>query len=162
MTKLLTQSRATTDPARAGRSSSCQIQEIVYNDGYSVPLNFSPSVNAYHNYVKGWQHAGDRVVVAEGRVARRSSGAIALDCRCRAPIRPLRLAVAAADRMHVSSIHRRPLLQMVPVSSALSLVSFFAIHLVPGDPIQIMLHGRATPETVAKLHAELGLDRPLW
>lgn len=51
---------------------------------------------------------------------------------------------------------------MIPVLIGVSLVSFFAIHFVPGDPIQIMLMGRATPETVAKLHAELGLDRPLW
>jgi peptide/nickel transport system permease protein len=52
--------------------------------------------------------------------------------------------------------------QMIPVLIGVSLVSFFAIHFVPGDPIQIMLMGRATPETIAKLHAELGLDRPLW
>jgi len=54
------------------------------------------------------------------------------------------------------------LVQMIPVLFGVSLVSFFAIHLVPGDPIQIMTMGRASPETVAKLHAELGLDRPVW
>ena len=32
-----------------------KVQDIVYNDGYSVPLNFVPSVNAYHNYVHGWR-----------------------------------------------------------------------------------------------------------
>ena len=53
------------------------------------------------------------------------------------------------------------LLQMVPVILGVSLVGFFAIHLVPGDPIQIMMHGRATPETVAVMRVELGLDRPL-
>lgn len=53
------------------------------------------------------------------------------------------------------------LLQMVPVVLGVSLVGFFAIHLVPGDPIQIMMHGRATPETVAAMRVELGLDRPL-
>jgi peptide/nickel transport system permease protein len=51
---------------------------------------------------------------------------------------------------------------MIPVLIGVSLVSFLGIHLVPGDPIQIMLMGRATPETLAKLHTELGLDRPLW
>lgn len=54
------------------------------------------------------------------------------------------------------------LAQMIPVLLGVSLISFFAIHLVPGDPIQIMMLGRATPETVAALHAEYGLDRPLW
>lgn len=53
------------------------------------------------------------------------------------------------------------LLQMMPVIFGISLVSFFAIHLVPGDPVQIMMHGHATPETVAAARAELGLDRPL-
>lgn len=53
------------------------------------------------------------------------------------------------------------LLQMVPVVIGVSLIAFFAIHLVPGDPVQIMMHGRATPEVLAAAHAELGLDRPL-
>jgi hypothetical protein len=33
------------------------VQDIVYHDGYSVPLNFSPVLNAYHSYVEGWQTA---------------------------------------------------------------------------------------------------------
>lgn len=54
------------------------------------------------------------------------------------------------------------LIQMIPVLIGVSLISFLAIHLVPGDPVQIMLLGRATPETVAAMHAEYGLDRPVW
>jgi peptide/nickel transport system permease protein len=54
------------------------------------------------------------------------------------------------------------LAQMVPVLIGISLVSFFAIHLVPGDPIKIMTNGRASAATVAELRAEYGLDRPLW
>jgi peptide/nickel transport system substrate-binding protein len=54
VTKLLTESRATSVPAERAKFFR-QIQEIVYNDGYSVPLNYTPSVNAYHDYVKGWQ-----------------------------------------------------------------------------------------------------------
>jgi peptide/nickel transport system permease protein len=53
------------------------------------------------------------------------------------------------------------LLQMMPVIFGISLVGFFAIHLVPGDPIQIMMHGHASPESVAAARAQLGLDRPL-
>ena len=52
------------------------------------------------------------------------------------------------------------LLQMIPVLIGVSLVSFLAVHLVPGDPVQIMMHGRATPEVLAQAHAQLGLDRP--
>src|SRR5215470_9723074 len=53
------------------------------------------------------------------------------------------------------------LVQMVPVIIGVSLIAFFSIHLVPGDPVQIMMHGRATPEVLAATHAQLGLDRPL-
>lgn len=53
------------------------------------------------------------------------------------------------------------ILQMVPVLIGVSLISFLAIHLVPGDPVQLMMHGRATPETLQAAHAKLGLDQPL-
>lgn len=52
-------------------------------------------------------------------------------------------------------------LQMIPVVIGVSLIAFFAIHLVPGDPVQLMMHGRATPETLQAAHAKLGLDQPL-
>jgi len=55
----------------------------------------------------------------------------------------------------------RRLIQMVPVVIGVSLVAFIAIHVVPGDPIEIMMHGRAKPDVVAAARAELGLDRPL-
>lgn len=53
------------------------------------------------------------------------------------------------------------LLQMIPVLIGVSVIAFLAVHLVPGDPVQIMMHGRATPEVLAEAHAVLGLDRPL-
>jgi peptide/nickel transport system permease protein len=51
---------------------------------------------------------------------------------------------------------------MAPVLIGVSLVAFLAMQLVPGDPIEIMLLGRASKETVAALHAEFGLDLPIW
>jgi peptide/nickel transport system permease protein len=53
------------------------------------------------------------------------------------------------------------ILQMIPVIIGVSLIAFLAIHLVPGDPVQLMMHGRATPETLQAAHAKLGLDQPL-
>ncbi len=55
----------------------------------------------------------------------------------------------------------RRLIHMVPVVFGLTLVIFFMIHLVPGDPAAIMLGQRATVENVARLRHSLGLDRPL-
>lgn len=39
---------------------------------------------------------------------------------------------------------------------------FSVLFILPGDPAQIMLGINATPETLANLRAELGLDRPFW
>ncbi len=50
---------------------------------------------------------------------------------------------------------------MIPVLIGVTLVAFLSIHLVPGDPVQIMMHGRATPEVLETVRAELGLDQPL-
>jgi len=55
----------------------------------------------------------------------------------------------------------RRLLITIPVLLVLSLVVFLIIHLVPGDPVRTMLGFRATPENVATIRADLGLDRPL-
>lgn len=54
--ELLAQARSTDDAAKRAELYK-QVQEIAYfEDGYSVPLNFSPYVNGYYNYVKGWKN----------------------------------------------------------------------------------------------------------
>ena len=50
---------------------------------------------------------------------------------------------------------------MVPVVLGVVLIAFLTIQLVPGDPVRIMLHGRATEEVIAAAHARLGLDQPV-
>ncbi|MGC9369925.1 MAG: ABC transporter permease [Paracoccaceae bacterium] len=45
---------------------------------------------------------------------------------------------------------------------AASIVIFIFIHLIPGDPIYVMLGDEATPEQVEALRTRLGLDRPLY
>jgi peptide/nickel transport system permease protein len=53
------------------------------------------------------------------------------------------------------------LLFFVPVALLVSFITFMTIHLVPGDPARLILGEQATPETVAALHQQLGLDMPL-
>lgn len=53
-------------------------------------------------------------------------------------------------------------LTIVPVLIGVSLIVFGFIHLIPGDPAVTMLGERATPERVAEIRAQLGLDRPLY
>jgi peptide/nickel transport system permease protein len=53
------------------------------------------------------------------------------------------------------------LVQMVPVVLGVVLIAFLTIQLVPGDPVRIMLHGRATEDVIAAAHERLGLDQPV-
>lgn len=55
----------------------------------------------------------------------------------------------------------RRLLQAVPVVIIASFAIFLIIHLVPGDPAQFLAGGNATPQAIAAIRVELGLDRPL-
>jgi peptide/nickel transport system permease protein len=51
---------------------------------------------------------------------------------------------------------------MLPTAFGVTLVTFFMIHLIPGDPAVTMLGIRATPKAVALLRREWGLNRPLY
>ena len=51
---------------------------------------------------------------------------------------------------------------MVPTLAGISLLVFLMIHLVPGDPAQIMLGERASADELKALRQELGLDQPLY
>jgi len=55
----------------------------------------------------------------------------------------------------------RRLVQSIPVLLAVTLIAFSLIHLVPGDPVRVMLGVRATEEAIAILREQLGLDQPL-
>jgi peptide/nickel transport system permease protein len=55
----------------------------------------------------------------------------------------------------------RRIVQAIPVLIGITLASFLLIHLVPGDPARIILGARATPQAIADLNHELGLDRSL-
>lgn len=56
----------------------------------------------------------------------------------------------------------RRLAQMVPVVFGITLVVFILLQMIPGDPAATMLGIHATPESIAALRHELGLDRPIW
>ena len=53
------------------------------------------------------------------------------------------------------------LLAAIPVLLGLSVLVFLMIALIPGDPATAILGAYATPENVARLNTELGLDRSL-
>ncbi|MHA7879300.1 MAG: ABC transporter permease [Saccharospirillum sp.] len=53
------------------------------------------------------------------------------------------------------------LLLMFPVLLGLTVIVFFIMALIPGDPALAILGSFATPENVAQLNAQLGLDKPV-
>ncbi|BBO14146.1 MULTISPECIES: ABC transporter permease [Bradyrhizobium] len=56
----------------------------------------------------------------------------------------------------------RRLLGMLPVLLAVSLLTFLIASLLPGDLALVILGDQATPENVAALRRDMGLDQPLW
>lgn len=52
-------------------------------------------------------------------------------------------------------------LQLIPVAFGITLVMFFLLRIVPGDPAKVALGAYATPERIAELRHAWGLDRPL-
>jgi peptide/nickel transport system permease protein len=48
----------------------------------------------------------------------------------------------------------------IPVLFLVSLITFGLLWLVPGDPASVFLDASATPEALARIRAQLGLDRP--
>jgi peptide/nickel transport system permease protein len=51
---------------------------------------------------------------------------------------------------------------MIPSLLLASILVFSFIHMIPGDPAQMMLGDLATPEQVQELRAAMGLDRPFY
>lgn len=53
------------------------------------------------------------------------------------------------------------LIHTLPVIIGITLAAFVLIHAVPGDPIRIMLGGKASQAHVDEVEHQLGIDRPL-
>jgi len=52
-------------------------------------------------------------------------------------------------------------LSIIPVLLGITIITFTAIHLAPGDPIRVRMGQRYDPVIAEQLRAELGLDKPL-
>ena len=55
----------------------------------------------------------------------------------------------------------RRVLAVIPVMIIVATLAFVLIHLAPGDPASVIAGPYATPDDVAKLRHQLGLDEPL-
>ncbi|MDQ5818292.1 MAG: ABC transporter permease [Actinomycetota bacterium] len=55
----------------------------------------------------------------------------------------------------------RRILQIIPVLLGVSIIVFFMVRAIPGDPAQILLGQTATQEQVQTMRAQMGLDKPV-
>ncbi|WP_421781454.1 ABC transporter permease [Kiloniella litopenaei] len=53
------------------------------------------------------------------------------------------------------------LISAIPVLLGITIIVFLIMSLIPGDPATAILGAYATPENVAKINSDLGLDKPL-
>jgi peptide/nickel transport system permease protein len=57
----------------------------------------------------------------------------------------------------------RRLLQLIPLLIGISIITFALANLVPGSPVSgLEFNPRTTPEDIARIKANLGLDEPVW
>jgi peptide/nickel transport system permease protein len=61
---------------------------------------------------------------------------------------------------YLSYVGKR-LLQILPALFGISVAVFTLVHLIPGDPADVLLGQNATPARTAILHHTLGIDRPI-
>ncbi len=56
----------------------------------------------------------------------------------------------------------RRILESIPTVLGVTILSFVLIHIVPGNPVRILLGNHYTPLRAEELTASLGLNKPLW
>ncbi|MFL6058699.1 MAG: ABC transporter permease, partial [Rubrobacteraceae bacterium] len=55
----------------------------------------------------------------------------------------------------------RRILQIIPVLLGVSIVVFFMVRAIPGDPAQLLLGQQATQAQVEQVRENMGLDKPV-
>jgi peptide/nickel transport system permease protein len=55
----------------------------------------------------------------------------------------------------------RRIIQLIPILILASIIIFTIMHLIPGDPAQVYAGPDATPEALAAIRKDMGLDQPL-
>ena len=53
-------------------------------------------------------------------------------------------------------------LMMFPVLLAVTIIVFSIVHLIPGDPVRLVVGEMASQQAYDRVRAELGLDKPLY
>ncbi|MBV8689501.1 MAG: hypothetical protein JOZ59_05285, partial [Candidatus Eremiobacteraeota bacterium] len=54
------------------------------------------------------------------------------------------------------------IIRLVAVLMAITVISFFFLRMIPGDPVTIRLGEHATAQEIAAMRSSLGLDKPWY
>jgi len=54
------------------------------------------------------------------------------------------------------------ILQLIPLLFGITLISFFIMHLAPGDPTQLFINPNVSPEELIRIRSNWGLDQPIF
>src|SRR4051795_3259287 len=76
--------------------------------------------------------------------------------------RRLRRRPPRSTHMARFSFIGRRLLQLIPVLFGITVITFFLLRLIPGDPALQILGQHYTKAGAIEVRHSLGLDRPLW
>src|SRR6201997_1764051 len=74
----------------------------------------------------------------------------------------LHRSIGRLRRPSVLIFAARRILQAIPILFGVSLVVFGLVHIVPGNPIDMLMPPEASPEVIAQMKAAFGFDKPLY
>lgn len=64
--------------------------------------------------------------------------------------------------MPLASYILRRILSVIPTLFGVTLISFFLTYMLPGNPALVKAGALATPEHIAEVERQMGLDQPVW
>ena len=156
--KLVEEARGTLDFQKR-KAIYWEVQKILYEDGCSAIPAFTNYIGAASTKVKGLTHC------KTGRVRR-----FQLRRHDLAGCGWLKRIQWPQPRQPTPTAWRRKVTRLVIKRLAISIVTMWAVtvmvfvgtEILPGDVAQAILGQSATPETLAGLRSQLGLDRPAY
>jgi hypothetical protein len=74
----------------------------------------------------------------------------------------LQRSIAARREFAMLVFAARRIIQAIPILFGVSLVVFGLVHIVPGNPIDLLMPPEASPAVIAQMKAAFGFDQPLY
>ena len=140
-----------------------QIQAIVAQDAPYIALDYPPNIYAWSPQPARLRGEPGRCLPAGGRLAGLAGPAAPPGGAGQAARpAPARRRASRRSRRAVLGYAARRLAAAIPVVLGVAVVTFLLLRLIPGDPARVVLGLHASPQQVAQLRRQLGLDAPIY